>query len=213
MKEHPILFSGPMVRAILAGQKTQTRRIIAPQPYFRDRINLSAPGWCWESPAHLGPKLGGWPDPGEFGRELAGHCPYGQPNDRLWVRETWQTYTTPEDRDLSQIVYAADHDSRRPMGVEDEWSWRPSIFLPRWACRLTLEITEVRVQRLQEITNDEAFQEGIREAEGPDGFPLKAQRMALALHAFAHLWDSINAKRAPWESNPWVWALTFRVSA
>lgn len=208
MKERAILFSAPMVRAILAGHKMQTRRVMRPQP---------PAGWFAESPD----------DTREDGepyditpRWLVERCPHGKPGDRLWVRETW-THDADSIEDaraqhedavsLSPVYYRA--------GMPDDEAgtfsrWWPSIHMPRWASRITLEITEVRVQRLQEIGEDDARAEGVE--------PLVMTRKAYpSKHAadverrsyrpgFARLWGDINGKRAPWSSNPWVWALTFR---
>ena len=121
------------------------------------------------------------------------------------MRETWQTITTPEDRDTSKIEYAADWNGKRPGFAEDEWSWRSPIQMPRWASRITLEITEVRVQRLQEISEEDARAEGIRSAANGATVLLGST----PIEAFAALWDSVNAKRAPWASNPWAWAISF----
>lgn len=155
VKERPILFSGPMVKAILAGKKTQTRRLVkAPRG---------------SEPSHAGVDFG---------------CPYGQLFDRLWVRESWQCNHADQDR--SKVNYRADG--------RDRLLWTPSIHMPRWASRITLEVTDVRVQRLQDISEEDAKAEG---AEGRE--------------AFASLWDAINGNRASWASNPWTWAIGFRV--
>lgn len=190
MKERPILFSGPMVRAILEGRKTQTRRVVKPQPI----------GKIWNPPVDP-PCL--QDDSGRFHP-----CPYGYAGDRLWVRETWahvpatayrqsegvvQTIS-PDDTDMA-AVYAADWSRSAPR-------WRPSIHMPRWASRITLEITGVRVERLQDITTKDAVREGVSyDVSKPDGGPI---------HRFQKLWNSINKDRAPWESNPWVWVVEFR---
>jgi hypothetical protein len=182
-KERPIIFSGPMVRAILDGSKTQTRRVMKPQP-------LSA-----------GP----------------GVCPYGRIGDRLWVRETWNT-VNPEGEPTS-ILYKADGSVMyRPFpSAEAGWKaeqdaesldaqrWNTPIFMPRWASRITLEVTDVRVERVQEISEEDAKAEGVK----PD--PNERPYVEDFREDFEHLWDSINAKRGhSWESNPWVWAITFR---
>lgn len=183
MKERPTLFSGPMVRAILDGRKTQTRRVIKPQP---DGCELD------RSKFYLGP--------------------YGVPGDRLWVRETWWQIPEPSLRQLrdgadtwpKEVAYAADEDDP---GTVREWGWklRPSIFLPRKFSRITLEITDVRVQRLNEISGSDVLSEGIPEQGGnsSDG----EYRLQMA---FKDLWDSINGKKHPCASNPWVWAITFK---
>lgn len=190
LTERPILFSGPMVRAIMGGRKTQTRRIIRVNP--RDGAFYLLDGWPHRSLDGHGNRLAGMEEPYR--------CPYGQIGERLWVRET-----TARSTDLVRpYVYAADlHVSKFDIVGE---RWTPSIFMPRRACRIVLEITDIRVQRLQEITEEEARAEGATPTD-PDlaDFP--------PLLAFEGLWDHINGDRAPYESNPWVWALTFRVVA
>lgn len=221
MKERPILFSGPMVRALLAGAKTQTRRLVRPQP--KGRLNpwtdASEPGdvyvdgrvpvMCVESRGR------NKRDAGELSL-LPVESPYGDPGDRLWVRETWLYVGPGSGSDLPEYVaeradpknHKGEHcwyrgDPSWDQGDPSSLRWTPSIFMPRWASRLTLEVTDVRVQRLQDITEEDATAEGVapqfkRKAHGPHQ------------QAFMELWDSLNAKRATWDSNPWVWAVTFR---
>ena len=211
----PILFSGPMVRAILAGRKTVTRRIV-------DGVVESGGTYSKEA----------W-ERGEMPR-----CPYGEPGDRLWLRETWRYHGWTEDG-APWIKYAADDSTRLVERIPDEWSdrladiwadlsddanmaidgraadrkWRPSIFLPRWASRITLEVVGVRVERLQEITENDARAEGVNPSDAhiviKDG---DRQHDMERTHrgAFACLWDGINGDRAPWASNPWVWRVEFR---
>lgn len=179
MKERPILFSGEMVRAILDGRKTQTRRVVKQR------------GDCSGS---------------------VEQCPYGQPGERLWVRETWATEGTDETSTLP-LQFKADR---------SDWpkcsKWRPSIHMPRWASRITLEIESVRVERLQKITEEDAKAEGTRDdalvhyycEEGTDDDPIGNHRCNWR-YAFSRLWESINAKRGfGWDANPWVWVITFR---
>lgn len=222
MKERPIIFNGAMVRAILAGTKTQTRRIVKPQPLDGQpelAAHLARRGhFEWFTTAREGTS---W------------RCPYGVPGDRLWVRETWRYADWTEDGD-PWIRYKADEDVRLVDSVSEEWSerlteiwaglsvgenfnidnraadrrWRSARFMPRWASRLTLEITDVRAQRLQEISEEDARAEGApqcsRRVVGFDeGCPSY-------VCGFKQIWSSINAKRAPWASNPWVWAISFR---
>lgn len=164
------MFQAPLVRALLAGTKTQTRRIAK-----------TAPGYD-----HLTPPVA--------------QCPYGRPGDRLWVRETWATLTG----NGSRTVYRADGEEPRtgsddtPAEQRPAMRWRASIFMPRSASRITLEVTEVRVQRLMDLTEDDARAEGV---EVPDGLT--------AVSAFALLWNRINGERASWTANPWVWAASF----
>lgn len=170
MKERPILFSGAMVRAILEGRKTQTRRLVKPQPPSTAR---SKKPWCSVE-------------------DLLKACPYGVAGDRLWVRETFAN-------NGYELFYRADGVALPPRMPSGPAKWKPSIFMPRAACRLVLEVTAVRVERLQEISGGDAWAEGV--SDGP--------RPSLAIACYRRLWDSLNAKRAPWASNPWVWVLTF----
>lgn len=198
MKERPILFSAPMVRALLAGTKTQTRRAMKPQP----TEFVGGPGVTLQdgSPAPLIP-LDDSVEP--YGREIA--CPYGKPGDRLWVRETWHDASSSLH---SCALYRAD-------GIDlhcDKWT--PSIHMPRWASRITLEITSVRVERLQEISIEDAKAEG---AWGPDDSIVQKVAdyfgtdifSANPRKAFQMLWESINGPDS-WAANPWVWAIEFR---
>jgi len=216
--EKPILFSGPMVRAILTGQKTQTRRILKdPDGFATDAESfVDQDGW-WHPCADLVAR--GIQDP--IGPRI--RCPYGQPGDRLWLRETW----TPVDclatgYDLDEpmsIGYAADRAAIR-WGHEDcqvldtyAWNWedlkwKPSIFMPRWASRITLEIGGVRVERLQDISEEDAKAEGVPD-QGIGNMRVFTQMGANRYH-FATLWDQINGKRADWMSNPWVWVVSFK---
>lgn len=229
MKERPILFSGEMVNAILDGRKTQTRRIVKPQPNANSQLTV---------------RPGGTLQPPMWGQTLAGYIvgqngikelhetapfkpwmsPYGKPGDRLWVRETWQV------RDDKSYYTKADtkcHRTEHPQCAEI-WNktqppeafpqWISPIFMPRWASRITLEITGVRVERLQEITEADAIAEGITEALSEDTLSGGAVNPELPEHftpyrhkfGFKFLWDQINGKRASWESNPWVWVVDFK---
>lgn len=210
-KERPILFSGEMVRAILAGRKSQTRRVVKPQPsvyqgYETDRecINDSDCGIDWKNHEGLSPE------------DLAKLCPYGQPGDRLWVRETF--FIGPPDAPShwrGDIYYAADGDKKPSVfAVPGEIlicegaRWKPSIHMPRWASRITLEITNVRVERVQEISEGDCFAEGIW--VGRD-LPDPSDDISTAREAFMRLWDSINYERGfGWDKNPWCWILNFR---
>jgi hypothetical protein len=211
-REKPILFSAPMVKAILDGRKTQTRRIMKPQPEYFEQY----PHWRWTTPQlrkdGLGPfAIDSGDRPGIFGKYI--------PGETLWVRETWGPRTEQGKPVESRhyVKYRADFIDDSPPADGMDWhtyedKWRPSIFMPRWASRITLEITDVRVERLQEITNADA------EAEGVGG--MRDMRFAVALgnlHTTGHrfnfrdLWESINGKGS-WESNPWVWVVSFRNS-
>lgn len=181
MKERPILFSAPMVRTILAGTKTQTRRAVKHAPA------LHHGNTAWDMTI----------------------CPYGRPGDRLWVREAhtfcprlpsmkkWSH--TPEE---ARVIY----------GTDDVWmsgpygpfqpKKRPSIHMPRWASRITLEVVAVRVERLNEITAGDCIAEGIIESEAP-------QYVFGLWEAYRDLWESINGPGS-WIANPWVWVIEFR---
>lgn len=194
-KERPILFSGEMVRAILDGRKTQTRRVIKPNHAGRVKEPGSRRNW------HLA-------DPNAV---LA--CPYGQPGDLLWVRETWSQDSRggclPNGEDA--VYYRADFPSDKIWAG----SWKPSIHMPRWASRITLRVTDVRVERVQDISEADAQAEGAEFSELPCFSRIPNQRRGFRQIAgyragFLTLWDSINAGRGyGWDTNPWVWALTF----
>ncbi|MGI0556265.1 hypothetical protein ACRCOZ_07605 [Pseudomonas aeruginosa] len=221
MKERPILFTGPMVRAILEGRKTVTRRVMKPQPDF----------------------LGSMVDPNtpfktlDAGLHARITCPYGEPGDRLWVRETWTdvnmcgapalAYRADEDiRDLMEEpgflddrgAFNYDDPRVKPYPFAcwyaelDQARWRPSIHMPRWASRILLEITAVRVERLQDISEEQAL------AEGVHGEPCDHARQACsdigcwgdtAKGAFGFLWEQLNGAGA-WQANPWVWVVEFK---
>ncbi len=202
-RERPILFSGPMVRAILEGRKTVTRRVVKPQPDF----------------------LGSMVDPNtpfktlDAGLHARITCPYGEPGDRLWVREAWAADAQVDaiaPSDLSQgepIWYPADLSVRQTgCSMISKGRVRPSIHMPRWACRILLEITAVRVERLQDISEEQALAEGVR------GEPCDHARQACAdigcwgdtaKGAFGFLWESLNGEGS-WAANPWVWVVEFK---
>jgi hypothetical protein len=212
-RERPIIFSAPMVRAILDGRKTQTRRKMKPQLEFRNLIDGNSiiiySGWVLPNKSGYGGTL--YPN---AATAIIESCPYGVVGDRLWVRETWGIGSRPDmhngwrdgielkadegegDDDLLPLYSA-------PAGV-DVWGmrpgWRSPIHMPRWASRITLEITDVRVQRLQDITVADA------QAEGAD--PIE-HGVPDARNAYSAIWESINGPGS-WDANPWVWALTFK---
>lgn len=192
-KTRPILFSSAMVRAILEDRKTQTRRVIKPQfstvwgggnsvrngdkDYVSIHVNISMPDGSWK-----------WI-----------RCPYGKPGDRLWVKETWSAsplHVVTKERD--GLIYKADN--QLPYD-----HWRPSIFMPRWASRIELEIIKIHAERLQDITNTDALAEGVRESH----FHQRVDWMDLdRYHA---LWESINKKNGHgWDTNPFVWVIEFK---
>lgn len=222
MKERPILFSGEMVRAILDGRKTQTRRVIR-LPKHLEHHHIDK--WAW-------PGTLGWQPMEKKSDPIK--CPYGQPGDRLWVRETWRIADMLVDgyeRDApywlqfhaDAAVYGIEgsegNEKIRPaeyqgvgengLSVDSKFGkWRPSIHMPRWASRVTLEIVDVRVERLQNISEKDVHSEGILERGtierlGPE--------MRVYYSGFADYWDFENAKRGfPWDSNPWVWVVEFK---
>jgi hypothetical protein len=163
MKERPILFSAPMVRAILAGHKTQTRRIIK-----------LAPSGEWK-----------------FGK-LIKLCPYGLVGHQFWVRETFSIWSDG----MSDGVFYRATDADK--GIESI-KWKPSIFMPRWASRIQLEIVAIRVERLQDISESDVVAEGI--ASAPAG--------EYGVAAYRSLWNKLNGDGS-WTSNPWVWVIEFK---
>jgi hypothetical protein len=215
VKERPVLFSGPMVRAILEGRKTQTRRVIKPQPTKVSHYEAPAPNGY----------AGGWymlfrEDDGMPRADVL-PCPYGKPGDRLWVRETFHLVSNYLGKDLMaegrQYVCFKDGSQKYqdgayyPNTIEqyapgafDGMRWRPAIYMPRWASRLTLEVTKVRAERLQDISDRDAKAEGICNRH-------EGCRLGTHVEMFSKGWDALNAKRGfSWESNPWVWVVEFR---
>jgi len=193
MKERPIIFNTEMVKAILEGRKTWTRRVIKPQPIYYEHG-----AWFeWErTKRDLNATY--------LAVNMTNYCPYGQVGGKLWVRETWWC---PEKG--LPVAYKA---NLEPHQV-DKQVWKPSIFMPRWASRIDLEITDIRVERLQKINLTNIYAEGcpLEKAsvftDPAEGYELKGQ----ATEWFAFLWDSLNAKRGyGWETNPFVWVISFR---
>ena len=177
MKERPILFSAPMVRALLAGMKTQTRRA------FKTKN-----GGVWPNANDL---------PGI--RQILRSCPYGQPGDRLWVRETFARIdgqTRPWIETDYKATYTHGDRLGDTLGIKKRWT--PSIHMPRHASRITLEVTGVRVERLQDISEADAIAEGVY-----------TDPACPAYDAYAQLWDEINGLGS-WEANPWVWVVEFK---
>jgi hypothetical protein len=207
MKEHPILFSTPMVQAILKGRKTQTRRVVKPQPpskckFIGARKFLATDkiGYYWSDGTH-GNMQGFWP-----GIEKDLYCPYGQTGDQLWVRETTirnnnsNTYWPVADG----YVKTADYEKTIP-----------SIHMPKTAARIWLEVEEVRVERLIDITQEDAIKEGIKIIEPDEAFfdyefNGKNGSFASAKGSFMSLWCKINGNGS-WDANPWVWVIKFKV--
>lgn len=200
MKERPILFSAPMVRAILADAKTQTRRAVNPQPSGADLQCALDGKWLHKQFGALRPPRIA---------DLPMNSPYGQPGDRLWVKETWSVpreYDSMKPSDMNPgyrdlIQYHADGD---PSG-----KLRPSIFMPRWASRITLEVVGVRVERLNDCSEADAQAEGVAiENQCMTGY-CAGGSLPSAVHAYRTLWESINGA-GTWERNPWVWVVEFR---
>lgn len=199
MKERPILFSTEMVRAILDGRKTQTRRVKS-----LEEINLNPVNWRYVA------KLGGsWEDKANYVYRFLNNvfhplnivCPYGEPGDRLWVRETWQKRLV-ESGGFGYTYKANDHP------FDKATKWKPSIFMPREACRILLEVTDVRVERLQDISEEDAMAEGISLPNYAEQ-AIKDVQYPEPSAIYAELWESINGKGS-WEKNPWVWVVSFR---
>lgn len=211
MKERPIIFSTPMVLAILEGRKTQTRSIVK----FPDGLTTHddwleaheiAPAEYvfWSGPKYVNP---------DFTRSVYKPgdgiiCPYGQPGDRLWVRETWAEFSGIEPK--VTYVYRADglYDTPAKEHLCDN-RWRPSIHMPRAASRILLEITDVRVEKLREITRSDIRSEGL---VCPDEFKsdnLEYNYRHWYPDAFKSLWDGIQGPGS-WDQNPWVWVITFK---
>lgn len=224
-KERPILFNGPMVRAILDGRKTMTRRIVKPQPeqpasacHSNHVSKHAAPyldAYCsqhktTENPRGMSDQWCWWQIDDRQCLPTF-RCPYGQPGDKLWVRETWdfRPWPTNDCPGAVRIAYGADGhqlDAIAPAGwnplLYSRERWRPSIHMPRWASRITLEIVSVRVERLQDIDEHAALKEGV------DGW-VKDTRCETARDGFITLWESINGPGS-WDANPWVWAIEFK---
>ncbi|EOD8971509.1 hypothetical protein ACJ5XK_005563 [Klebsiella quasipneumoniae] len=217
MKERGMIFNAEMVRALLDGRKTQTRRIIKDCTVGRDPISKFI---------KIGKKfIGCYPeDVPELIREC---CPYGVPGDRIWVRETWaEAGASAPDLKL----YRANYPEHVPSIYEnvppaEEIRWTPSIHMPRWASRILLEITDVRVERLNAISPEDAESEGLERTNftgfgdepglpsypEPDVYfdPLKKQWKEYPPEAFAGLWESIYGEGS-WKANPWVWVISFK---
>jgi hypothetical protein len=218
-KERPILFSGPLVRAILGGTKTQTRRLV--------NLRGAKPDAGRFEQSTVLPAL--WLGCDVDDTTIVLRCPYGAPGDCLWVRET--CILPVFDDDPEQVVYAADHADPEVAraeiqeGADGDVRWRPSIHMPRWASRIDLEVTRVRVERLQAITEEDARAEGVDwtsrqfldpqdevddDREDPREVGYAPAGASFARDNFRRLWDRINGDRATWDSNPWVWAIDFK---
>ena len=224
MKERPILFSAPMVLAILEGRKMQTRRVVYPQPpvgFIRVAEHHLGDAWNWAPPDR---DDAFWPD----GSECWKRCPQGAPGDHLWVREAWQflecDFGSPNPsvyiigyrggregwpKDPKE-PYKGDERTQWQSVPPESWAaahrsfdgavnkWRSPIFMPRWASRLTIEVVSVRPERLQDIGHEDVIAEGLSNVAGSSEW-------------FPKGWDTLNAKRGyPWKSDPWVWRIEFK---
>lgn len=222
MKERPILFQGAMVRALLDGSKTQTRRLVKAD-IMHDQDGGQDAKWylrrwnrqpCWDSYEAMS-------------ELVAKHCPFGKPGDRLWVRETWvcdhfRVQSGPYlevDGAREHLFYRADND--HPFEAPEGKFWKPSIHMPRWASRIPLEIVSVRVERLNDCSADDAIAEGIDRVannygNGPAYCDYRAKNqedmaewLNSPLDSYRTLWESINGAGS-WSANPWVWVVEFR---
>ena len=229
MKETGIIMSGDLIPSMLDGRKTQAMFPMKPQPerWLADHLDSG-----FRQMVHFGEGLWGAActqgDVSACRGEDTIRCPYGKPGDRLYVRETWQAYDPgvgpvvlgarmrcyahPAVEGESEIEYRADYPERTI-------TWRPSIHMPKWAARIWLEITGVRVERAQDISEEDAIAEGVQYvvdkfARCDDGTMDSCEQMALSLdprRTFSLLWDTLNAKRGySWESNPFVWVIEFK---
>jgi hypothetical protein len=198
-KERPIIFSGEMIRSILRCDKSVTRRVIKPQPELVNYHTLIDPWWIWDSPKiTLDSIHHSWP------HCLLKHSPY-EVGSTLWVRETWRELI---DYDLGHnfVVYRADGEILPPHHADlSDANWRPSIFMPREFSRITLEVVSVRVEQLQSISEQDAKAEGVEPIVIETMPPIEQYK-----RPFVELWNEINGKKYPWDSNPWVFAITFR---
>ena len=220
MSEKPILFQGAMVRAILEARKTQTRRLVKPQPsdVWRPTVGLYHPIVVDRNGVEQpGPVVYGAADENE-GRK----CPYGMPTEHLWVRETWAHVPVREpgggQGDQMGVIYRADGDAAFDV-LPDEWEfigpWKPSIHMPRWASRITLEVCSVRVERLCDISEADALAEGISwpdrngRAYRPPIDLAGVSEARIAAERYRELWESIHGADS-WDLNPWVFVIHFR---
>jgi hypothetical protein len=233
MRDKPILFNTEMVRAILDGRKTQTRRVVKVKNWLNDPPDSIHPdgsgkGWvAWWGKTSAEFSREAYPGP-----EQRGFSPPYRPGDRLWVRETWQIADWNEDG-LPFVRYKVDGETQGPIippwdwvdrlwdlwgdlstdenraidGKSAERVWRPSIHMPRWASRITLEVTAVRVERLQDISEEDAMAEGCTMDMPANGCHLTGNCLK---DRFAFLWDSLAKPGQLWANNPWVWVIEFR---
>ena len=227
MKERPILFSAPMVRALLDGSKSQTRRVVKPQFGFdAEPVEMGATN---DRGHQISGHSGMWWDDCAGNPDDSVRCPYGQPGDRLWVRENFDFLPAggPDQPQACEIVYWATGSSEPRTAPCDYNPFiygrekvRPSIHMPRWASRITLEITGVRVERVQDISESDAVAEGVFKLEyrGQSSYAdysltdeeaETSPMLDSPISSYRTLWESINGPKS-WDANPWVWVLAFR---
>lgn len=196
MKERPIIFSGPMVRALLDGNKTQTRRAVKMKPHHQIEERDNGTPW---------PRM----YDGERDADSWMACPYGQPGDRLWVRESFCKIIGQSGGWIEtdyQATYTHGFRLGDSLGLKKRWT--PSIHMPRAASRITLEITSVRVERLQDISEADAQAEGVTD-DGSLVTDLDGKDRGGTIAAYATLWEVINGVGS-WDDNPWVWVVSFK---
>lgn len=194
MKERGMIFNGEMVRAILDGRKTQTRRPIKWKQTRFTEIGEREDGSKWP-----------WSEDTEHACDFWHPCPFGTVGDRIWVRETWARYNI--DQNSHDIAYRA----TTPEDWPEEGRWRPSIHMPRWANRILLEITSVRVERLNSISQEDAQAEGLELTGWRPTYsdPDSGGEVMTPYDNFAELWSSIYGDES-WKANPWVWVISFK---
>lgn len=196
MAEKPILFSTAMVLAILNDDKAMTRRILKPQPNFPDFFGI-----CIDSVDNRDIGKAGFGDEEHLKVGALVRLPYNV-GDKLWVRETWCKNENPKSDNFEKFEYRADYEGAE---CQDLITWKPSIFMPKEAARIWLEVTDARVERLQDITAEDIRREGMTSAAAHVG------DMEIASQEWALFWDSFNAKRGyGWNTNPWVEVVTFK---
>ncbi len=211
MKERGMIFNGEMVRAILDGRKTQTRRIMKPQPEPCPRGGHWWPSNVFKTMLHVEDEMqngkGGW------GGLVGDACPFGDVGDRIWVRETWADAGASAP-DLK--LYRANYPEHVPSIYENvppakEIRWTPSIHMPRTASRILLEITDVRVERLNSISQEDAQAEGLELTGWRPTYsdPDSGGEVMTPYDNFAELWSSIYGDES-WQANPWVWVIEFK---
>lgn len=227
MKQRPIFFNTEQVQAILAGRKTQTRRIAKPQPHSEfTHAEFETNGWAFYETDKDTDDNGRFPDANGFEHVT---CPYGQPGDRLWVRERFYKYTGTQPGVNPKFRYFADGEiDQSDLRLWTAWDSKPSIHMPKEAARIFLQIEEIRVERLHDITEADALAEGIlQEKHEFVTFPGKPSiwqrkdylktaetgvphyKTITAQASFSTLWQSIHGSES-WDANPWVFVITFQ---